>query len=91
MFHQKQEGWDDNEQGRALLFFRSTPEMLPLPLVESKFLIPYFKESQKSFGSFNGQADVLTLGESLGAVIDNCITLDNITQDTGIYARKMLP
>ena len=49
MFHQKQEGWDDNEQGRALLFFRSTPEMLPLSLAESKFLIPYFKESQKSF------------------------------------------
>ena len=44
MFYQKQEGWDDNEQGRALLFFRSTPEMLPLSLAESKFLIPYFKE-----------------------------------------------
>ena len=54
MFHQKQEGWDDNEQGRALLFFRSTPEMLPLSLAESKFLIPYFKEKSQKPKKFYG-------------------------------------
>ena len=96
MFHQKQEGWDDNEQGRALLFFRSTPEMLPLSLAEriSNTLLQEKKpKAKKSFmeDQWVGQAVVLTLGESLGAVICNCITLDNITQDTGIYVGEMLP
>ena len=34
---------------------------------------------------------MLTLGEYLGTVICDCITLDNITQDTGAYVGEMLP